>query len=170
MRRIFHALFLVSICTSALNAQIYVGDVKLTLGSSRESTLVRLRSHYRVDSMPSQDHWMVISGSAPSNSIIGTVSFRRGLLARVTRVWTPSGAARTQTDAVRAVIGALQQLLSDRRAACQLTDRSNRAPTGELLEVTVTCNDRQVAIALVRQDGHEMIAITELLGPESLTP
>lgn len=168
MQRILYAFVLVSIWASALNAQIYIGNVKLTLGSSRESTLVRLRTQYGVDSMASQDQWMVISGSPPSNAVIGTVSFKRGLLARVTRVWTPPEAASTQSDAIRAVIGALPQLLSDRQATCQLADRSNRSPTGDLSDITVTCGERQVAITLVRYDGRDLISVTEQLGPESI--
>lgn len=169
MTRVIALFVLLGLATPA-DGQITMGAVTLSLGSSRDETLTRLRQHYRVDSLRALDQWMIFERTTDGVDPLGSIIFQRGRLIRVTRSWNPRGAPGDAIEAVRAVMGALAQLESNAPVRCTVAEGTTRNPGGRVDEVTLRCGDRQIAIAIVRVDGRDHISISEVLGPDTVTP
>jgi hypothetical protein len=123
---------------------IWVGNMELQLGVSKQLVMSRLAEGYKLAKVGTEgDSWLVESKNAPV--IYGQVGFKNDKLDFASRDWTNGD--EDSFTLVQDLYGALDQFGNEDRHTCYVDTRTSRTPTVESRSITLFCGAKRLVIS-----------------------
>lgn len=143
------------------------GDVRLSLGQSKDSTLRRLHESFDVGDWEG-GQFSILSKQGATAGVYGVISFKDGRLSSVTKFWNINGPDRG-VAVVQAIRGAMSSF-GPLGQECSVKTFNNQEPKMEKSGAVVSCGKRQVQIFTNRwafsTGSGEGVVVNEVLSSE----
>jgi hypothetical protein len=146
MRHLLTA-FLLTLALSAANAtDLPIGSVMLSLGMDKENALKKLKESYGVleQKIRGSEIYTVTSGKEPNFKFLGTVTFREGKLAWISRNWGNFNMANNPMEYASALFAALEGAAAASGSTATITTKVSRVPSGEIKQIDFVFSDRKI--------------------------
>jgi hypothetical protein len=149
------------VCAQSTGTWIEFGNLRLTLGLSRDGVLGKLAQEYRIDQLY-EGGYFVTTKDEP-RSIIGTVRFRNGRLVSVYRYWGPGPRGERQgVDLAQSFYGLARVFAQEGRTACRLKVSEHESPDGEDRLVIIRCGDKSIDVHIAHTAGHREFVVANV--------
>lgn len=129
----------------------------------QDLALAKLAQDFRIDRVNTEGLYLVTTKDEPHRTI-GTVRFRKGTLAYVSKRWGPPN-EREGIELAQAFYGVVQDFVKQGITTCTIQTFENQDPQGEIRSATLSCGGKQINVDIVRhEDIGNTASVDECIG------
>jgi hypothetical protein len=143
---------------------ILLGQIQLRLGMAEGNVLEKLGEKYDVSEYGRSLYsaWWVTEKTKPSR-LVGSLSFKDGILTSVLKYWTTEGTPDTRAGLADSLFAAVNAFEREGRTVCMVSTGSQPTSSYDVRAVFITCGRKHLRIDISKGERSDSASITEVL-------
>jgi len=139
---------------------IELGEVRLTVGLPKESVMAKLARQDEIH--PLGENYYLVTAKDEPHRTIGTVEFKNGRLASISRYWGPRDERKGNgVDLALSLYRLARAFVQDGKTGCTIGAGENGDPRGDVRSLEIKCGDKSINVDIIRLEDHGEIATVE---------